>query len=584
VTFVRRLVLGSVLILVLAVAILLWVAERSLRHDLEGEIARTLENEARLVGEALPADSTAWQAAVHQFARQVAHRITLIDREGRVRADSDFPLGQVPAIENHGQRPEVRAALQNGRGVASRRSDTVGHPFLYVAIPGGPGIVRVAAGLEQVDEVVRRAQGAVAGAALLALLVGSLLALAAGRSIAQPLVAISAAARAIAAGAPPRFPRSGIPDIDGLVQALRQMHRQLGDRFEDLRTEQAESAALVESMVEGVIAADERGRAVTANAAARRLLGYGASEELPDLQELFRAKAAREVVNAVLEGHPVQDRELDIDGRAILMNARPLPSGGAVLVIHDLTEIRRLEAVRRDFVANVSHELKTPLTSISGYAETLLTDTPDPDTTRRFLGTILDNARRMQRLVDDLLDLSRIEGGRWQPEPELVDVADAAREVWNDMADRASVREIHFHVETSPDSSMVRADPDALRQVLSNLFENSLRYTPRGGRIVCRSRLEGSGIAVSVTDNGSGIGHEHLARVFERFYRADQARSREEGGTGLGLAIVKHLIEAHGGRVSAESERGVGTTVTCWLPGIGAASRESSTVASLTSP
>jgi two-component system phosphate regulon sensor histidine kinase PhoR len=583
VTFVRRLVLGSVLILVLTVAILLWVAERSLRGDLETEITLTLENEARLVREALPRDSSTWQAAVHQFARQVGHRITLIDAEGRVRADSDFPIGPLPAIENHGQRPEIRAAFQSGRGVASRRSDTVGRPFLYVAIPGGPGAVRVAAGLEQVDDVVRRAQSAVAGAALLALLVGSLLALAAGRSVAQPLIAISAAARAIAAGAPPRFPRSGIPDIDGLVQTLRQMHRQLGDRFEDLRREQAETAALVESMVEGVIAADERGRTVTANAAARRLLGYSFDEELPDLPELFRVKAAREVVDAVLDGRPVQDRELEIDGRAILMNARPLTSGGAMLVVHDLTEIRRLEAVRRDFVANVSHELKTPLTSISGYAETLLADTPDPDTTRRFLGTILENARRMQRLVDDLLDLSRIEAGRWQPEPELVDVADAAREVWNDMAERASSREIQFTVEAAPDATMVRADPDALRQVLSNLFENSLRYTPRGGRILCGSRLEGSGIAVSVTDNGSGIAHEHLARVFERFYRADQARSRDEGGTGLGLAIVKHLIEAHGGRVSAESERGVGTTVTCWFPGISATSRHPSAVASVTS-
>ncbi len=578
-TFVRRLVLGSVLILVLTVAILLWVAERSLRRDMEGEIALTLENEAKLVREALPSDSSRWQAAVHQFARQVQHRITLIDSEGRVRADSDFPIGPLPSLENHGQRPEVRAALRQGRGVASRRSDTVGHPFLYVAIPGGPGVVRIAAGLEQVDEVVRRAQRAVAGAALLALLVGSLLALGAGRSVAQPLIAISAAARAIAAGAPPRFPRSGIPDIDGLVQALRQMHRQLGDRFEDLRREQAESAALVESMVEGVIAADGRGRTITANAAARRLLGYEVSEELPDLQELFRAKAAREVVNAVLEGRAVQDRELDVDGRAILMNARPLTSGGAVLVIHDLSEIRRLEAVRRDFVANVSHELKTPLTSISGYAETLLTDTPDSDTTRRFLGTILENARRMQRLVDDLLDLSRIEAGRWQPEPEPIDVAEAAREVWNDMGDRGSAREIQFTVEPAPDATIIQADPDALRQVLTNLFENSLRYTPRGGRILCRSRLEGSGVALSVTDNGSGIPHEHLARVFERFYRADQARSRDEGGTGLGLAIVKHLIEAHGGRVSAESERGVGTTVTCWFPGIGATFREPSAAA-----
>lgn len=565
-TFVKRLVLGSVLILVLTVAILLWVAERSLRRDLQGDIARTLENEARLVSEGLPQDSAAWQATVHQLGRQVRHRITLIDSDGRVRADSDFPVAPLPPIENHRQRPEVRAAMANGRGVASRRSETVGHPFLYVAIRGWPGVVRVAAGLEQVDEVVRRAQRAVAGAALIALLIGSVLALAAGRSVAQPLITIGAAARAIAAGAPPRFPRSGIPDIDGLVQALRQMHRQLGDRFDELRREQAETGALVESMVEGVIAADERGRTVTANAAARRLLGYDLTDALPDLPALFRVKAAREVVDAVMRGQAVQDHELEIDGRAILMNARPLPSGGAVLVIHDLTELRRLEAVRRDFVANVSHELKTPLTSISGYAETLLADTPDPDTTRRFLSTILDNARRMQGLVDDLLDLARIEAGRWQPNPERVDVTEAAREVWNALADRAAARSVEFEADIPSEASVVLADVDALRQVLTNLVDNSLRYTPPGGRIVCRTRAVGQGVEISVADNGSGIAHEHLARIFERFYRADQARSRDEGGTGLGLAIVKHLVEAHGGRVYAESERGAGTTVACWFP------------------
>ena len=567
-TFAKRLVLGSILILVLTVAVLLWVAERSLRRDLEGEIAHTLENEARLIRAALPADSAAWPAAVHQLGRQVNHRITLVDRSGRVRADSDFPVGPLPPIENHGSRPEVRAALHGDRGMDRRRSDTVGRPFLYVAIPGGPGVVRVAAGLEQVDEVVRRAQEAVGGAALLALLVGTLLALAAGRSIAQPLVTIGAAARAIAAGAPPRFPRSGIPDIDGLVQALRQMHRQLGDRFDELRREQAETAALVESMVEGVIAADERGHTVTANAAARRLLGYDVTDALPDMPELFRVKAAREVVDAVLQGQAVQDRELELDGRAILMNARPLPSGGAVLVIHDLTEIRRLEAVRRDFVANVSHELKTPLTSISGYAETLLGDRPDDETTRRFLTTILDNARRMQRLVDDLLDLARIEAGRWQPELEPVAVAETAHEMWTELADRAAARSVEFSVDVEAGAEVVQADVDALRQVLTNLLDNSLRYTPNGGHIVCRSRLEDRGVAISVADNGSGIGHEHLGRIFERFYRADHSRSREEGGTGLGLAIVKHLVEGHGGRVYAGSERGVGTTVTCWFPGL----------------
>jgi PAS domain S-box-containing protein len=566
VTFVRRLVLGSVLILVLTVAILLWVAERSLRRDLEHEIAHTLENEARLVDHALPEDSSSWQETVHRMGRQVRHRITLIDHQGRVRADSDFPAEPLPAIENHGQRPEIRAALSGSRGVARRRSETVGQAFLYVAVPGGPGAIRVAADLDQVDQVVRSAQSAVAHAALLALLAGSVLALAAGRSITQPLTTISAAARAIAAGAPPRFPRSGIPDIDALVQALRQMHRQLGDRFDDLRHEQAETAALLESMVEAVIAADGRGRVVAANTAARELLGYGSTEELPDLRELFRVKAAREVVDAVLQGGIVQSRELEIDGRATLINARPLPSGGAVLVIHDVTELRRLEAVRRDFVANVSHELKTPLTSISGYAETLLADSPDAETTKRFLATIVENSRRMQRLVDDLLDLSRIEGGRWQPHQEPLDVRQLVADVWNELADPADSSGVDLEVEIEPGAEIIKADPDALHQVLTNLFENSLRYTPRGGRIVCRSRPEENGVALSVSDTGPGIPLEHLPRIFERFYRADQSRSRAEGGTGLGLAIVKHLVEAHGGRVHAESERGAGTTVTCWFP------------------
>jgi two-component system phosphate regulon sensor histidine kinase PhoR len=566
VTFATRLVLGTILILILAVLILLWGAERSLRSDLEGDIARSLAREARLIREALPADSLGWDEAVHRLARQNSHRITLVDGTGRVRADSDFPPGPLPAIANHAGRPEIRQALASGMGVATRRSETVGRQLMYVAVTGGPGIIRVAADLSQVSETITRAQRAVAGASLLAILVGTVLALVAGRSIAQPLTGIAAAARAIAAGSPPRFPRSGIPDIDVLVQALRQMHRQLGDRFDELRREQAESAALVESMVEGVIAADERGHIVTANPAARRLLGYAPTEALPGLAELFRVKAAREVVDAVLQGQAVQDRQLEMDGRVLLMNARPLPTGGAVLVLHDLTEVRRLEAVRRDFVANVSHELKTPLTSISGYAETLLGDPMDAATTRRFLGTILSNARRMQRLVDDLLDLSRIESGRWQPSRSDVDVAAVARESWAALAGRGDAARVEMALDIPPDAATVDADLDALRQVLTNLMDNSLRYTPEGGRITCVSRRVDGGVAVSIRDNGAGITRDHLPRIFERFYRADPSRSREEGGTGLGLAIVKHLVEAHGGRVHAESERGSGTTVTCVFP------------------
>jgi signal transduction histidine kinase len=566
VSFAKRLVLGTVLILIVAVAVLLWGSERSLRRDLEGDIARSLENEARLIGAALPADSLGWDAAVHRLALQNRHRITLVDRSGGVRADSDFPPGPLPPLKSHAGRPEVRAALDSGVGVATRRSETVGRLLMYVAVPGGPGAVRVAADLSQVDGVVGRAQRAVAGAALVALLVGAVLALVAARSIARPLTGIAAAARAIASGDAPRFPRSGVPEIEVLVRALREMHQQLGDRFDELRREQAESAALVESMVEGVIAADGRGRIVTANAAARRLLGYGASAPLPGLAELFRLKAAREITDAVLRGQSVEDRQLELDGRVLLVNARPLPAGGAVLVLHDLSDVRRLEAVRRDFVANVSHELKTPLTSISGYAETLLGDATGAETSRRFLETILGNARRMQRLVDDLLDLSRIESGRWQPTSSEVDVASAAEEVWAALARSADAHEVSLVLDVEPGAGTIEADPDAVRQVLTNLMDNSLRYTPAGGRITCLTRRVEGGVAVSVRDSGTGITREHLPRIFERFYRSDPSRSRAEGGTGLGLAIVKHLVEAHGGRVSAESEWGSGTTITCVFP------------------
>jgi two-component system phosphate regulon sensor histidine kinase PhoR len=566
VRFATRLVAGTLLVLVLAMAVLVFAAERSLRRDLVGDIERSLESEAGLIREALSPDSTEWYESVRRLAQQNDRRITLVDSTGRVRADSDLPPGPLPGIENHRDRPEIRAALAGRTGVASRRSETVGRTLLYVAVPGGPGAIRVAANLSQVDQVVHRAQGAVAGAALLALLVGAIFALVAGRSIARPLTGITTAARAIAAGSPPRFPRSGVPDIDALVQALRQMHRQLADRFDELRREQAESAALVESMVEGVIAADERGRIATANPAARRLLGYDQLDQLPHLAELFRVKAAREVVDAVLGGDPVQDREVELDGRSVLLNARPLPAGGAVLVMHDLTELRRLETIRRDFVANVSHELKTPLTSISGYAETLLSLPPDPEMARVFLGTILGNAKRMQRLVDDLLDLSRIESGHWQPVRTEVDVAAAAREAWTEVASRPASQAMEFRVEVEPGAEKLCADLDAIRQVLTNLMENSLRHTPVGGTIDCVARREGNGVAVAVRDNGAGISREHLPRIFERFYRADASRSREEGGTGLGLSIVKHLVEAHGGRVSAESQRSRGTTVTCWFP------------------
>lgn len=566
-TFVRRFIAGSFVVLLIALGTLAWHAGWTLQRTLADDVAAVLQREARLVRASLNADATGWQDIVRRYAAATGNRVTLIDSAGRVVADSDFRPEPLALIENHAGRPEVRAALAGKVGRDVRESETVGRDLMYVAIPGGPGVVRVAEDMTRASEIARHVQSAITGSALLALLVGMIAAAIAARAVARPLVELSGAARAIAAGSPPRFPRSGIAEIDALVRALREMHQQLAARFDEVRREQAESGALVDSMVEGVIAADGRGRITTANAAARRMLGYGPTEPLPELGQLFRSKPAREVVGSALrDGGGEASGELELDGRTLLITARSLPAGGAILVLHELTETRRLEAVRRDFVANVSHELRTPLTSISGYTETLLTDPPDSETSRRFLETIQANARRMQRLVDDLLDLSRLEAGRWQPDVAVVDATGLAQEIWRSLADRRDARSIAFVAMAEPTATL-RADPDALRHILTNLLDNSLRHTPAGGRITVAIRTEADGIALDVTDTGRGIGRDHLPRIFERFYRADAARAREEGGTGLGLAIVKHMVEGHGGHVSAESEPGQGTTITCWFPG-----------------
>jgi signal transduction histidine kinase len=268
---------------------------------------------------------------------------------------------------------------------------------------------------------------------------------------------------------------------------------------------------------------------------------------------------------AALGGESVHDAEVHVGDRILNVTARPLDHGGAVLALLDLTRLRRLEAVRRDFVANVSHEMKTPLTVVRGFAETLADDDPPAETRRQFAQSIAAHTRRMQRLVDDLLDLSRIESGGWVPAPALVDVAavvgddvSASRAV----ADRKGIR---LDVALAPDAAPVFADPTALRQVIGNLVENAIRHTTTGA-VTLRTERDGSGVTVSVSDTGCGIASEHLPRIFERFYRVDPARSREEGGTGLGLSIVKHLVDAHGGRLGAESTLGVGTTVRAWFP------------------
>ncbi len=424
----------------------------------------------------------------------------------------------------------------------------------------------MSASLAGVDARIHTVQLAALSAGFLMLIAAGLVAWLLAGALARPLAQIAGAARDFAAGRPAVLPDSRIPELARHVDALRAMHEDLDDRFAELRREREESRTLLEALSDGVLAADARGVIVSANAAARRLLEFRPGDPLPPLTELFHDQQHRALIREVLEGREVERREMDMGDRTVLVSGRTLPDGGTLLVMSDVTDMRRLETMRRDFVANVSHELKTPLTAIAGYAETLATEADPASQAAGFAATIGQNARRMQLLVDGLLDLSRIESGTWQPKRSVVEIEAAARDAWAPFAERAAAAHIRFHATVPREAHALSADPDALRQIFTNLFDNALRHTPAGGTVRVSAELLNDGVAVSVADTGNGIPAEHLPRIFERFYRVDQGRARHQGGTGLGLAIVKHLVEAHGGRVEAESILAQGTTIRLHFP------------------
>ncbi len=571
--FATRLFVSTSLLVAATVLGLTLAADRILRRGLTDETAAALEREARLVAVQVTPDSLTWPETATTLGRLIGHRVTLIDPSGRVRGDTDFPPDALPNLENHADRPEVRAALDSGIGRSARYSVSTSENRLYVAIRGGmPGlaVVRVSATLAVVDAQIGAVQRAVMLAGAVAIVLAGLLAWVGSRHYARPLVGLTAAAQDIAEERPPNFPDSRVPEIAQHTRVLRTMHGQLAARFTELRRQREESAALVEAMTDGVIATDARGVIHTCNAAARLLLRLDPTAAPPPLVELFHDKAARELVQQVLAGSDVEQRELRLAERAVVVTGRPLPDGGTLFVLRDISQLRRLETVRRDFVANVSHELKTPLTAIAGYAETLVAESEPESQSAQFATTIFVHARRMQRLVEDLLDLSRIESGGWQSQPEALDVAAAAHEAWAPFVERADGAGVEFSVVVVDGAERIVADPDGLRQVLTNLFDNALRHMPRGGTLrVTAEPVTGNagGVALAVADTGTGIPAEHLPRIFERFYRVDPSRSREQGGTGLGLAIVKHLVEAHGGGVTAESKLSRGTTIRLLFPG-----------------
>lgn len=397
-----------------------------------------------------------------------------------------------------------------------------------------------------------------------ALLVGVVLAQILARPVARPIEELRDVARGIAAGDLTQRPSRTIVggEMGDLAEALRRLAEQLDARLQALHAEDSLLVALTESLNEGVIAVDARQRVVRINQTARQLLRLQEPVPFP-AEYLPRDRTLRDALADVLAGAESVPGEVRVDDRTLSLTARPLEGGGAVLALYDLTPVRRLEAVRRDFVANVSHELRTPLTVINGFVETLQDDDLPPALRQQFLGMAAANVHRMQRIVDDLLDLSRIESGGWLPNPVALDIAAVATEILAPLQAPAAAKGVALR--TALEATSVYCDPTAARQVLSNLSENALRHTS-AGEVVLFASVEADGVWLGVRDTGIGISEAHLPRIFERFYRADPGRSREAGGTGLGLSIVRHLAEAHGGRIKAESTVGVGTTIAAFFP------------------
>jgi two-component system phosphate regulon sensor histidine kinase PhoR len=364
-----------------------------------------------------------------------------------------------------------------------------------------------------------------------------------------------------------RIDSQGAGEISAVEAALNQTAERLGRDFAELESGRAELAVMLDSMQEGVVAITSSGFVRWSNAVMQRIAG---SQLIPGrpLVHSVRDPELLACVRGVLERHElcVGRASLLAPGRVFEVNAAPLPAGGALVVLHDVTSIEAAQKSRREFVANVSHELRTPLTSIQGYVETLIEDpNPSPETTLEFLGVILKNASRMNRLTEDLLALASVESPDYKINLQPVRASVLLRDAIDSIGGKFVDSGVELQSTGAPDA-LVMADPDAMHQVFGNLLENALKYARSGERIRTSARLLASEVQFTIQDFGPGIASEHLERIFERFYRIDKARSRESGGTGLGLAIVKHIVQVHGGRIWAESELGNGASFHFTLP------------------
>ncbi len=567
----------AALVLVAAITLLL------LPGTLADESARDLAQTLRLIRPELPVPRPVTAAPDADLQRQLSRlavntefRVTLIALDGRVLADNERTLEQVAGMENHGHRPEVLAALAEGTGRAVRSSATLGVELAYAAeIQSGPDgtswVVRLARPVRALAHWRVHIEEVLVLSALLAAGIALLVSLWLSRTLFRPLENLITAASRIAEGEyDTEIEISEEGELATLGRALRRIARGAKGQIAAVGAERDHLAATVSSMSEGVLVTDRSGVGRLVNPAFRSLFGLGADARAGEVLDLVREPRLGDLIQRVLLGGTADSEVLERvepEPRSLALLAAPLTGDrGAVIVARDITEAEHLHRMRKDFVANVSHELKTPLAAIRGYAETLVDGAAEePVTALRFSRRILDQCRRLGELLDDLLTLSRLEGREPLQVRETVDLRRIAQEALELVTVRAAARSVEVSLETGP-PVLLQGDPEGLLRLLSNLLDNAIKYNVEGGRVQVRVGVRDATAVVEVSDTGIGIPTAHLSRIFERFYRVDKGRAREEGGTGLGLAIVKHVAQAHQGRVEVESALGRGATFRVLLP------------------
>ncbi|HNX32501.1 MAG TPA: ATP-binding protein [Holophaga sp.] len=519
----------------------------------------------------------AWEQLAKTLGRRASARVTLVSREGQVLGDSSLDEPAVSHLESHGDRPEVIAALARGEGAAIRYSSTLQRRMMYVSrsFAGADGrvagAVRVALPLSDVDDSVWQFRKLVFSASILALVAAALLSTATAHWVSSSLRAMAQAAASMLKGdLDTRTRAHGTDELAELGQALDLLAANLRDAMRDLRSERDLLGGILASMQEGVLVVDQDGRIVHMNPAVRSTLLLGEEALGRPLIEIIRNADLVEMLDRARGGAGRASVQLESGGvkpRYLLAHASPLPDrpGDMLLVLVDVTDLRRLESIRKDFVANASHELRTPVASIRSAAETLRSALDDPEAALGFVEILERNSERLQRLVEDLLDLSRIESREYALRLERIDLPGFLDGILPLHLDRFRRKDMPLAADV-PVGTKVKADRRALEMIFSNLLDNAAKYCPAGTSVRIEAEALTDKVRVTVADQGPGIPPQHLPRIFERFYRVDAGRSRDLGGTGLGLAIVKHLAEAMGGTAGVESLPGQGARFSITLP------------------